>query len=198
MYFTKTKIDGAVIVDLDKKGDERGYFARAWCAREFEEHGLPSRIAQINLSANAEKGTLRGFHFQYPPASESKFFRCVHGAIYVVVIDLRPESATFGDHVGVELTAESGRAFTTPPRCGTGYISLTDDTLLIYPMGDFYAPGTDDGVAWDDPFFGVEWPMPPTVMSDRDKAWRPFEERKAEMLPRLAAGPWTNATAGMG
>jgi dTDP-4-dehydrorhamnose 3,5-epimerase len=171
MIFHKTKLEGAYIVDLDKKEDMRGFFARAFCAREFEEHGLSPRVAQANMSYNHLKGTVRGMHYQVPPASEPKFIRCISGAIWDVIVDMRPDSPTFMQHIGVELSAENRRAIYVPDMFAHGNQALTDGAELLYLVGEFYTPGCERGLRYDDPALGIEWPLPVTVVSDKDMSW---------------------------
>lgn len=175
MIFTETKLKGAFIIDLELRGDDRGGFARTFCAKEFEEHGLKPTVAQCNLSFNYKAGTLRGMHYQIPPAAETKLVRCTKGAIYDVIIDLRPESPTYMQHIGVELTAENRRALYVPELFAHGYQALTDGAEVVYQVGEFYTPGYERGIRYDDPAFKIEWPIPVTVISEKDAAWKPFE-----------------------
>ena len=171
MRFTETKLAGAYIVDLSPHADERGFFARAFDAKLFEEHGMNPVIAQANLSYNRHKGTLRGMHMQVAPALESKFIRCVRGALYDVIVDMRPDSPTYLDHIGVELTAENRRALFVPENFAHGFQTLADETDAFYEVGQFYTPGTERGFRHDDPAFGIEWPLPVTTISDKDASW---------------------------
>jgi dTDP-4-dehydrorhamnose 3,5-epimerase len=175
MIFTETKLKGAFLIDLEPRYDHRGFFARTFCANEFEAHGLKSAIAQCNLSYNTQKGTLRGMHYQIPPVSETKVVSCIRGAIYDVIIDLRPDSPTYQSHIAVELTAENRRALYIPEMFAHGFQTLTDDTEVLYQMGEFYTPGYDRGIRYDDPAFNIAWQLPVTVISDRDLAWSTFE-----------------------
>lgn len=175
MLFEETKLPGAFIIDLDKKSDARGYFARGFCAKEFEEHGLKPTIAQCNLSFNHKRGTLRGMHYQIAPATETKLVRCTRGAIYDVIIDLRPNSPTYLQHIGVELTPENGRALYVPEMFAHGYLTLTDDVEVMYAVSEFYTPGCERGARYNDPKFGIEWPLPVVVISDKDANWPLFE-----------------------
>ncbi|MCS6815653.1 MAG: dTDP-4-dehydrorhamnose 3,5-epimerase family protein, partial [Cyanobacteria bacterium] len=145
MLFEETKLHGAFIIDLDKKSDARGYFARGFCAKEFEEHGLKSTIAQCNISFNHKQGTLRGMHYQVAPATETKLIRCTRGAVYDVIIDLRPDSPTYLQHIGVELTSENGRALYVPEMFAHGYQTLTDDAEVMYAVSEFYTPSCERG-----------------------------------------------------
>ena len=171
MIFHETRLKGAFVVELDKKEDDRGFFARAFCAREFEERGLCSRMVQANISHNHRKGTVRGMHYQAPPAGEPKFIRCISGAVWDVIIDMRPDSPTYLEHIGVELSAENRRAIYVPELFAHGNQALTDNAELLYLMGDFHTPGSERGVRHDDPAVGIEWPLPVTVISDKDRGW---------------------------
>ena len=175
MIFQETKLKGAFIVDLDRNEDERGFFARAFCGREFEEHGLCPRMVQANLSYSETKGTLRGMHYQVAPASEPKFIRCVRGAVWDVIIDLRPDSPTYLEHVGVELSADNRRAIYVPNMFAHGNQSLTDGSELIYLMGEYFTPGCARGLRYDDPAFGIEWPLPVSVILEKDRSWPLFD-----------------------
>jgi dTDP-4-dehydrorhamnose 3,5-epimerase len=171
MFFRETPLKGAFIVELERREDPRGFFARAFCAREFEEHGLPARFVQANLSYSARRGTLRGMHYQVPPAREPKFIRCIRGAIWDVIIDMRPNSLTLHQSFGIELSAENRLALYIPDLFAHGNQSLTDDVELFYLVGEFYTPGCERGVRYDDPTIGIKWPLPVGVISDKDKAW---------------------------
>jgi dTDP-4-dehydrorhamnose 3,5-epimerase len=175
MIFTETKLKGAFIVDVELKPDDRGAFARAFCAHEFEAQGLKSTVAQCNLSFNHKAGTLRGMHYQIAPACETKFIRCIKGAIYDVIVDLRPESPTYLQHIGVELTAENRRGLYIPEMFAHGYQALTDGAEVIYQVGEFYTPGCERGFRYDDPAFRLEWPLPVSVISEKDASWPRFE-----------------------
>jgi dTDP-4-dehydrorhamnose 3,5-epimerase len=175
MIFTETKLKGAFVLDLELRSDDRGGFARTYCAKEFEAHGLKPSVAQCNLSFNYKAGTLRGMHYQIPPAAETKLVRCTKGAIYDVIIDLRPESPTYLQHVGVELTADNRRALYVPEVFAHGYQALTDDAEVVYQVGEFYTPGYERGIRYDDPTFAIAWPIPVTVISEKDQSWAPFE-----------------------
>jgi dTDP-4-dehydrorhamnose 3,5-epimerase len=175
MIFTETTLKGAFIIDLELRQDTRGAFARTFCAREFDAHGLKPTVAQCNLSFNHKAGTLRGMHYQIPPASETKLVRCTKGSIYDVIIDLRPASPTYLQHIGVELTADNRRALYVPELFAHGYQALTDGAEVVYQVGEFYTPGYERGLRYDDPFFGIAWPMPVTVISEKDAAWDLFE-----------------------
>jgi dTDP-4-dehydrorhamnose 3,5-epimerase len=171
MVFEETLLVGAYIINLQKIEDERGFFARSWCQREFGEHSLSSHLVQCNISFNRQKGTLRGMHFQFPPAAESKLVRCTRGGIYDVIIDLRPDSPTFLQWVGVELTAENRTALYMPKGFAHGFQSLENDTEVFYQMSEFYAPQLAGGVRWNDPQLGIIWPLPVSVISKRDQEY---------------------------
>ena len=175
MIFTETNLPGAFIIDLDKKQDSRGFFARTFCINEFEAHGLKSTVVQCNLSSNNQKGTVRGMHYQKHPSTETKLVRCIRGAIYDVIIDLRPESPTYSSYIGVELTSENHRALYVPDNFAHGFQVLADDTEVLYQMGDFYAPEYACGYRYDDPTFSIKWPLPVSEISDKDLAWSSFE-----------------------
>ena len=185
MIFTETALAGAFIIDLEPRGDDRGFFARAFCQREFDARGLTSVIAQANISFNYQKGTLRGLHFQYPPAAESKFVRCSRGAILDVIVDLRPESATYLRHVAVELTAENRRGLYVPERFAHGYQVLEDNTETTYQVGEFYTPAAESGLRGSDPRLAIAWPLPVSDISDKDRAWPLLDEAEAGIRARM-------------
>lgn len=173
MKFTGTNLAGAFLIDLEQRQDDRGYFARTFCASEFAAHGLKPVFVQGNLSFNYRKGTLRGLHYQVAPATEAKLVRCAKGAIYDVIIDLRDDSPTYLSHFGVELTAESGRALYIPEMFAHGYQTLTDGAEVLYQVSEFYTPECERGIRHNDPSFGIEWPLPVAEISEKDAAW-PF------------------------
>jgi dTDP-4-dehydrorhamnose 3,5-epimerase len=175
MLFTETELQGAYVVDLERREDERGFFARAWCADEFAEHGLSTRLVQANLSFNVRKGTVRGMHFQVEPHAEDKLVRCTRGAIYDVIIDLRPDSSTFKRWLGVELDAVSRRALYVPQGFAHGYQTLVPETETFYQVSEYYTPEAEGGVRWNDPAFGIEWPDPANAfLSEKDRNWPDF------------------------
>ncbi len=174
MKFTETPLLGAFIIDLEPHQDERGFFARTFCAREFAKHGLNSAVVQCNLSSNLKAGTLRGMHFQQPPGSEAKLVRCVRGAIHDVVVDLRPQSTTYRGQFTVELSMQNRRALFVPALFAHGFQTLTDDTEVEYQMSEAYAPETARGFRYDDPAFAIRWPLPISVISQQDLNWPPF------------------------
>lgn len=174
MVFHETKLAGAYVVDLEPRLDDRGFFARSWCQREFAQHGLNPALVQCNVSYNKLAGTLRGMHFQVAPHAEVKLVRCTRGAIYDVMLDLRPGSPTFKQHVGFELTADNRRALYVPEGFGHGYLTLTNDTDVFYQVTAFYAPDAASGVRWNDPAFGIVWPADVRLISERDAQYPDF------------------------
>jgi dTDP-4-dehydrorhamnose 3,5-epimerase len=186
MIFTETKLKGAFIIDLDRRTDERGFFARGFCQKEFREHGLRSVIAQANVASNTRKGTLRGMHFQYPPAAESKLVRCTRGAILDIIVDLRPESPTYLEHVSAELDENNMTALYVPERFAHGYQVLRDNTDTSYQVGEFYTPNAESGLRHDDPRLGLKWPLPVSVISSKDQAFRPLCEVEDEVKHRMS------------
>lgn len=177
--FTPAGIDGAFEIDLERRTDDRGFFARAWCEGEFAQHGLSTHIAQVNVGTSTKTGTLRGMHYQLAPHAEAKLVRCGRGAVYDVAVDLRPESATFRRWHGCELSAGNGRMLYVPEGCAHGYLTLADDTELTYFASVPYAPGAARGVRHDDPAFAIRWPGPVKVISPADASWPAFEETQA-------------------
>jgi dTDP-4-dehydrorhamnose 3,5-epimerase len=186
VIFTETKLKGAFIIDIDRKVDERGFFARAFCQHEFRDHGLKPVIAQANLASNAKKGTVRGMHFQYPPAAESKLVRCTRGAILDIIVDLRPESPTYLEHISVELNEDNMTALYVPERFAHGYQALRDNTDTSYQVGEFYTPNAEGGLRHDDPQLGLTWPLPVSVISPKDQAFRPLREIEDEVKRRMS------------
>lgn len=171
MIFTETAVRGAWLVEPEPHQDERGFFARLWCRREFAEHGLDTTIAQCSTSFNLRRGTLRGLHYQAAPHEEVKIVRCTRGAIYDVAVDLRVGSQTRGRHAAVELSAANGRMLYVPRGCAHGFQTLADDTEVFYQMSEFYAPESGRGVRWNDPAFGISWPLTPPILNARDAAY---------------------------
>lgn len=169
MIFTETKLKGAFLIDIEPREDERGFFARSWCEDEFAKYGLNTRVVQCNISFNKKRGTLRGMHYQSEPFPEAKLARCTAGAIYDVILDLRPNSPTFKQWVSVELTAENRRALYIPEGFAHGFQTLEDNTEVFYQMSEFYHPECARGVRWDDPAFGIEWPIEEIIISVSDK-----------------------------
>ena len=185
MKFTETALPGAFVIDLERRVDDRGYFARAFCQREFLEHGLEPVIAQANVAFNRRRGTLRGMHFQYPPAAETKLVRCTRGAIVDIIVDLRPESPTYLNHFAVELTAENGRSLFVPGRFAHGYQALEDGTETSYLVGEFYAPEFEGGLRHDDPRLGLAWPLPAGEMTEKDRSWPLLDDAEADIRRRM-------------
>jgi dTDP-4-dehydrorhamnose 3,5-epimerase len=176
VIFHPTKLPGATVVELEPRDDERGFFARFFCRREFAEQGLELEVAQANLAFNRRRGTLRGLHYQAPPHDEAKLVRCVRGALYDVVVDLRPGSLTYRQWLAVELTGENRRLLYVPPGLAHGYQTLTDETEAMYLHSAVHAPEAERGVRWDDPVFGIEWPeTDQRVLSAKDRAWPDFQ-----------------------
>jgi dTDP-4-dehydrorhamnose 3,5-epimerase len=177
MKFVPLELEGAYVVELEPHADERGSFARVWCHDEFAEHGLTSQLAQCSVSRNTRKGTLRGLHYQRSPHEEAKLVRCIRGAVFDVIVDLRASSATAGSWVGVELDAATGRAVYVPEGFAHGFQTLTDDTELLYMISHPYAPEAAAGVRWDDPALNVDWPdVDSRTISDRDLALPDLEQ----------------------
>jgi dTDP-4-dehydrorhamnose 3,5-epimerase len=176
VIFTETQIPGAFLVDIELREDDRGFFARAWDVDEFEAFGLAGRVAQCNVSFNRVAGTLRGMHFQRAPHEEAKLVRCTRGAIYDAIVDLRPDSPAFRRWIAVELSEENRRALYVPEGCAHGYQTLIDATETFYLVSERYTPGSEGGVRWDDPAFGIEWPhADPRIMSEKDASWADFD-----------------------
>jgi len=169
MIFTETPIPGAYTIDLEKRGDDRGFFARVFCRNEFAEHGLETQYVQINNSLSVDRGTLRGMHYQLDPAAEVKVVRCLKGALWDAILDLRPGSPTFGRSFGAELTAENRRMMYVPRGFAHGFLTLSDDCEAFYFVSAFYAPEAERGVRWNDPKFAIQWPSPPIVISEKDR-----------------------------
>lgn len=170
MIITETKLQGAYLIELELLKDERGFFARTWSAEEFSEHGLNPKIAQCNTSMNKQKGTLRGMHYQIAPHEEAKLVRCTAGAIYDVIVDLRPDSPTRSQWFGVELTSQNRQMVYVPPGFAHGFQTLVDETEVFYQVSEYYHQESARGVRWDDPAFGIEWPLEVSVISERDRS----------------------------
>jgi dTDP-4-dehydrorhamnose 3,5-epimerase len=185
MIFIETKLKGAFILDVERREDNRGFFARAFCQREFEERGLNPNIVQANIAFNKTKGTVRGMHFQFPPAAETKLVRCTRGAILDIIVDLRPESSTYLQHASVELSADNHRALYVPERFAHGYQVLVDETETSYQVGEFYTPGSEGGLRYNDPALRLTWPLPVTEISPKDAGWAPLTEVAHELGRRM-------------
>jgi dTDP-4-dehydrorhamnose 3,5-epimerase len=175
MILTPLSIHGAYIIELEKRGDSRGFFARQFCQKELEKAGVSFQLAQANTSFSADKGTLRGMHYQLGEAAETKIVRCIQGAIWDCVLDLRPDSPTFGQWFGAELSAENRRAMLVPKGCAHGFLSLTEDSEILYLVDAFYTPELERGVRWNDPRFAIEWPFAPNIISERDQKHPDFD-----------------------
>jgi dTDP-4-dehydrorhamnose 3,5-epimerase len=171
MKFTPTDLHGAMTIALEKREDERGFFARAFCAEEFARAGLATAFPQANHSRNRAKGTLRGMHFQRPPSGEVKLVRVVRGRVHDVIVDIRPESPSFGKWQGFDLDAEEGRMLYVPAGFAHGFQTLEDDTDVTYMVSHPYTPGAEGGLRWDDPLLAIRWPLPVAAISEKDAAW---------------------------
>ena len=185
MLFEATGLDGVLIVELERREDHRGHFARAFCRQEFEAHGLNPVVAQANVARSTRRGTVRGMHFQYPPHAEAKLVRATRGVILDVAVDLRPESATYLHHVAVELTADEQRALYIPERFAHGYQTLEDEAEVLYLTSVPYAPAFDMGLSPFDPRLGIAWPLAPTEVSAKDAGARPLDEIGDELGRRM-------------
>jgi len=170
MIFTETKLKGAYIIDIEPLYDERGFFSRGFCQREFDAHGINSNALQTNFSANKTKGTLRGMHLQVAPYEETKLVRCTRGAIYDVIVDMRESSETYQEWIGVELSADTYRMLFVPEGFAHGFITLEDNTDVTYQVSQFYTPGAERCFRYDDPAFAIQWPIEPTIISLKDRS----------------------------
>jgi dTDP-4-dehydrorhamnose 3,5-epimerase len=175
MIYTKGPLPDTYIIAPDKKQDDRGFFARAFCEKEFAEHGLAPRMVQTNLSFNTEQGTLRGLHFQRAPHREAKLVRCTRGALYDVIVDIRPASPAYGEWMGVELSADTHRMLYVPEGFAHGFLTLEDDTEVTYQVSAFYTPGAEGGLRHDDPALAIDWPAAVRVISAKDRSWPAFQ-----------------------
>lgn len=175
MHFSATTLSGAFTIELEKKADDRGFFARSFCQDEFRQHGLEQNYVQMNNSFNLRRGTLRGLHYQAPPYAEVKVVRCISGALWDVIADLRKSSPSFGQWFGVELTASNRRMMYVPKGFAHGFITLDDNTEAIYLVSTTYSADAERGVRWDDAFFGIRWPIAPTVISEKDRIRPDFD-----------------------
>lgn len=171
MRFTKVGIPDVRVIHLDLKADSRGAFARTFCVREMEEEGLKSKFVQCNLSYNHRRGTIRGLHWQVPPATECKLIRCTRGAVYDVIVDMRPDSPAYLRHFGIELSAEERQMLYIPDQFAHGYQALTDDAEVAYQVTEYYTPELERGARYDDPLLGIRWPLPVTEVSEKDRGW---------------------------
>jgi dTDP-4-dehydrorhamnose 3,5-epimerase len=173
--FVPTPLEGAYLIELEKRGDHRGFFARFFCEREFAEAGLETRFVQVNNSLTAARGTLRGMHLQLPPAAEVKVVRCIRGALHDVIVDLRPDSPSYLKWFGADLSADNRVMMYVPRGFAHGFMTLTDDAEALYLVSAFYSPATERGMRFDDPQFGIRWPMPPEEMSAKDREWPDYD-----------------------
>ena len=171
MQFEPTPFKDAWIVTLDPIGDDRGYFARAFCRKEFEAYGIEADMVQCNASFSKEAGTLRGLHYQTDPASETKLMRCVQGSLFDVIVDMRPESPTYLQYFGVHLSAENLKMLFIPRNFAHGYLALEPNTAAYYLVGEYYTPELERGVRYDDPLLGIDWPLEVNVISQKDRNW---------------------------
>lgn len=177
MIFTETILPQAYIIDLEKREDERGFFARTFCANEFAALGLKSNFVQTNMSLSTQKGTLRGMHYQIDGAEEAKLIRCTRGAILDVIIDIRPHSPTYCRHIQVELSQDNYRMLYVPEGFAHGFLTLTPDVEVTYQVSQFYTPGKEKGIRWNDPLFGIAWPVEHPILSEKDAAHPDFTRR---------------------
>ena len=192
MIFTPTRLQDAVIIDVERRGDERGYLARTYCEQEFADHGLVTRFVQASTIFSPERHTLRGLHFQKSPHAEVKLVRCTRGAAHVTIVDLRPDSSTYTQWLGVELSPENGRLLYVPKGFAQGYQTLIDETEVAYQMSHEYVPEAASGVRWNDPAFGIEWPpAEQRIISERDRAWPDYQTRfrRAPEAPPAPTAP---------
>lgn len=174
MIFTETKLKGAFIIEPERLNDERGFFARTFCQNEFEDHGIRMEIAQCNISFNKKKGTLRGMHYQAPPHEEGKLVSCTKGAIYDVILDLRPRSITFKKWIDIELSRENRKMLYIPAEFAHGFQTLEDETEVFYMISEFYHPECAKGIRWDDPVFGIKWPIDLKIINAKDQSYKMF------------------------
>jgi dTDP-4-dehydrorhamnose 3,5-epimerase len=186
MKFIETELKGAFIIDIEPREDDRGFFSRVFCQKEFRRHGLNPIIVQTNVAFSTKKGTLRGMHFQFPPAAESKLVRTTRGAILDVIVDLRPESPSYLQHIQVELTAANRRAIYIPQRFAHGCQVLEDNTETIYDVGEFYTPASEGGLRYDDPRLALSWPLPSSEISPTDSEWAPLDSIESELTRKMA------------
>lgn len=180
MKYTPTKVAGVTIIDLEISHDHRGFSSRSFCARDFAEHGLDFDVTQTDIVFNYTRGTVRGLYRRMPPHAQAKLVRCTRGAIAAVAVDVRPDSLTYGDHVMIELNADDQRTLFLPPYVAHGFQTQVDDTEVSYQVSGPYVPAEEQGIRWDDPEFGISWPIPVTVISERDASW---PSRKPRLAP---------------
>jgi dTDP-4-dehydrorhamnose 3,5-epimerase len=190
MLFHETPLQGAYVIMQEPRGDERGFFARAFCAREFAAAGLETKFVQANNTLTTRKGTVRGFHYQLPPAAEVKLVRCIRGRVFDIVVDIRPDSKTFRQSFGAELSADNRNMMYVPRGFAHGFVALTDDAELSYMVSEFYDPAAERGLRFNDPAFNVAWPVPMVAISDKDRSWPDFDPvfHGVELFRGLASG----------
>lgn len=187
MRLSNTILSGSFVIDIEPHEDHRGFFARTFCSKEFDALGLSPKVAQTSIAFNRRKGTLRGLHFQFPPASETKLVRCTAGSILDVIVDLRPESPTFLTSVSVVLSSVNRRAMYIPKRFAHGYQVLEDDSEVVYQMDEFFHPELAQGLAYNDPLLGVDWPLPITAISEKDRNWPSLSVQLTDIRRRMTA-----------
>ena len=175
MIFTETKLLGAYIIDIEPIKDQRGFFARTWCSRVFENQGLVTQMVQYNISFNYTQGTVRGLHYQVAPHSEVKLFKCIRGTVYHIIVDLRPESSTYKSWIAEKLSDKNRRMLYVPEGFASGYQTLEDNCEVFYQVSEYYKPNSERGIRWNDPSFGITWPTQVTIVSDKDKSFPDFE-----------------------
>jgi dTDP-4-dehydrorhamnose 3,5-epimerase len=186
VLFIETRLKGAFIVDIERREDDRGFFGRVFCQKEFAHRGLEPNMVQANAGGSIRRGTVRGMHFQYPPAIEAKLVRCMSGAILDVIVDLRPESSTYLQHVAVELGGDSLRALYVPGRFAHGYQTLQDDTTILYHASAFYAPSAESGLRYDDPQLAIAWPLPVSAISQKDRNFELLGAIRDDLTARMS------------
>jgi dTDP-4-dehydrorhamnose 3,5-epimerase len=180
MQFVQTPLPGAFVLEIEPRSDDRGFFTRYFCQKEFEAHGLKPLVAQCNLSFNHQPATMRGMHYQAQPAAETKLVRCTRGAIYDVIVDLRPESSTYLQHFGVELTEENRKQLYVPELFAHGYLTLSGGAEVSYQVGEFYTPGCERGIRYNDPALNIGWPIEVKIVSPKDASWPDFVPQRQE------------------
>ena len=187
MIFKETELKGAYIIDLEKKQDDRGFFSRIFCIDEFANKKLKYNFVQINNSFNKHKGTLRGLHYQLSPKTETKLIRCIKGSIYDVFIDLRPDSPSYGNYISAVLSEKNKTMAYIPDGFAHGFITLEDETEIIYFSSEFYEPTLERGIKFDDPYFKIEWPDDPKIISEKDTNWKEynFNSKETDLLKGL-------------
>lgn len=184
MQFIETKLPGAFLIELERREDDRGFFARAFCRNEMVARGLAGELVQCNVAFTHRRGTVRGLHYQVAPAAESKMVRCIRGAIFDVIVDLRPGSSTYLEHLGVELTAADGRQLYVPEGFAHGYQALSDNAEILYFVSAFHSPQSERGIRYDDPAFRIQWPASVTLVSPKDQHWPLFDRASSAQPPR--------------